>query len=188
MKKLISPWLVFGVFVGFVAILVSLFVGKYNQYVNIEEGIVAADKSRQTVLNNLSQKVKEVIGIRQLSVDDIKNTVTQQIKSRSGEGGYRAYVLMLQEHNVAPDPTIYQKIINIIDVGRSGFENSEKLLIDRKQIACAQARQVPNKWILSIMGLPSLRIGCGGIADDYAPILSTTVKDTFDTGVDQGLY
>lgn len=171
-----------------IGLFLVVFFSTYNSYVTLEEGIVAANKSRQTTLNNLSQKVKEVIGIRQLNVDDIKNTVTEQIKSRSGEGGYKAYVLMLKEHNVAPDPAIYQKIINIIDVGRSTFETSEKLLIERKQIACAKARQVPGKWVLSVMGLPTLRIGCGDGPDDYAPIMSTSVKTTFETGVDGGLY
>lgn len=171
-----------------VALLLAVFVSKYNGYVNIEEGIIASDRSRQTVLNNLSQKVKEVIGIRQLSVDDIKQTVTEQIKARSGDGGYKAYVLMLKEHNVAPDPAIYQKIINIIDVGRSGFENAEKMLIDRKQIACTRARQVPDKWILGVMGMPTLNIGCAGGVDDYPVILSESVKNTFETGVDGGLY
>lgn len=132
--------------------------------------------------------MKEVIGIRGLSVEDIRNTVTEQIKARSGDGGYKAYVLMLKEHNVAPDPAIYQKIINIIDVGRSTFETAEKLLIERKQIACVRARQVPDKWILAIMDMPTLKIGCNGGEDDYPVIMSESVKETFETGIDKGLY
>ena len=167
---------------------VMVFAVKYNAYVSLEEGIVAADRSRQTTLNNLSQKVKEAIGIRALNVEDIRNTVTEQIKTRSGEGGYKAFVLMLKEHNVAPDPALYQKIVNIIDVGRSSFENAEKMLIDRKQVACVRARQVPDKWILQIMGMPSLNIGCAGGQDDFPVIMSSSVRATFETGEDKGLY
>lgn len=171
-----------------IGLLATVMVSTHNSYVTLEEAIVAADRSRQTTLSNLSQKVKEVIGIRQLSVDDIKQTVTEQIKARSGDGGYKAYVLMLKEHNVAPDPAIYQKIINIIDVGRSGFESAEKMLIDRKQIACVKKKQVPGKWLLGLMGSATLNIGCGTEPDDYPVILSASAAETFRTGVDGGLY
>lgn len=180
--------MVTAVLVVIIGLLATVLVTTHNSYVALEEGIVAADRSRQTTLSNLSQKVKEVIGIRQLSVDDIKQTVTEQIKSRSGEGGYKAYVLMLKEHNVAPDPAMYQKIINIIDVGRSGFESAEKMLIDRKQIACVKKKQVPGKWLLGLMGTPTLNIGCGTEPDDYPVILSASAAETFRTGIDGGLY
>ncbi len=51
-----------------------------------------------------------------------------------------------------------------------------------------RARQVPDKWILGVMGMPTLNIGCAGGPDDYPVILSESVKNTFETGVDGGLY
>lgn len=173
---------------GIVVLFAGVFMSTYNSYVTLEEGIVAADRSRQTTLSNLSQKVKETIGVKDMAVEDIRKTVTEQIKLRTGEGGYQNFVLMLKEHNIAPDPAMYAKIMNIIDSGRTEFLASERMLIDRKQTACVKVRRFPATLVLPVMGLPTLAIGCQGGKDDYPAILSDRAREMFQTGTDKGLF
>ena len=179
------------VLLGVVLIAVGLgimAVSMRNNFVKVENGIVASDKGRQTTLSNLSQKVKEAIGIRGLSVDDIKATVNAQIHERAGADGMNNLVLMLKEHNVAPDPALYTKIINIIDIGRGEFLTSEKMLIDRKRAACDISRSWPQGPILGFFGLPKLHTGCDDDTDDFKVLVNANAAESFRTGEDKGLY
>lgn len=178
-------WVLLGV-VG-VAVLLGIWaVGMRNSYVSLENGISAANSQRQTTLSNISQKVKEVIGIRKLSVDDIKETVNAQIHERSD--GKNPMVSFLREQNVAPSPEMYAKIINIIDVGRESFLRSEQMLIDRKRVACDTVRKWPQGAILGFFGLPHLHTGCDGEYDDFPVLMNDKATESFKSGVDGGLY
>lgn len=167
---------------------VGAIISTRNNFVGIEQGIIASNNNRQTILSNVSQKVKEAIGIRELNVKDIQDTVNSQIQMRAGEGGYKAMFLALQEQNIAVDPSVYNKIITIIDVGRTEFVKAEQTLIDRKQVACYTALRFPNNVILGMFGLPSLKIGCNGGEDDYRQLMNEQATESFRTGVDKGLY
>lgn len=161
-------------------------VGIRNDFVKLENGIVASNENRQATLSNISQKVKESIGIRQLSVDDIKATVNEQIHGRND--GKDPMVIMLQENNVAPDPALYAKIMNIIDSGRSEFLNAEKMMVDRKRVACDTTRKFPHNVILDYFGLPKLHTGCDGDTDDFKVLKNDKAGESFRTGTDGGLY
>jgi hypothetical protein len=178
--------IVLGVIAAVLIIVIGMAVSIRNSYTGLENGIVAADQSRQTTLSNLSQKVKEVIGIRSMSVDDIKATVNEQIHARSGDKN--PIVNMVREQNIAPSPEMYTKIINIIDSGRAGFLQSEKMLIDRKRVACDTVRKFPHGMILGFFGLPHLHTGCDGDTDDFKVLLNSNASESFKTGEDKGLY
>jgi hypothetical protein len=172
--------------IGLLVVTIIWAVGIRNNFVKLENGIVAANESRQTTLSNISQKVKETIGIRALSVDDIKATVNEQIHSRND--GKNPLVVMLKENNVAPSPELYTKIMNIIDSGRTEFLKSEKMLVDRKRNACDITRNFPHGPILSFFGLPTLHTGCNGDTDDFKVLLNDKSAESFKTGTDGGLY
>lgn len=177
---------ILGGVVVLVLLLIVWGVVASNAFMRIENGISAANETRQTTLSNISQKVKEAIGIRGLSVDDIKATVNEQIHARND--GKNPMVVMLQENNVAPSPELYTKIINIIDSGRSEFLNAEKMMIDRKRVACDKQRTFPNSVFLSFFGLPKLHTGCAGDTDDFKVLVNSNAGESFRTGEDKGLY
>lgn len=161
-------------------------VGMRNSFVKLENGIIAANESRQTTLSNISQKVKESIGIRGMSMEDIKTTVNEQIRARSGDKN--PIVNMVREQNIAPSPELYTKIMNIIDSGREGFLRSEKMLVDRKRVACDISRKFPHGMILGFFDLPKLHTGCDGDTDDFKVLLNDKAGESFKSGVDGGLY
>lgn len=180
-----------GGMVGLAALALAIFafvwaIGLRNDYVKLENGIVASDSSRQTTLSNISQKVKESIGIRTLSVDDIKATVNAQISARSGDKS--PVVNMVREQNIAPSPALYEKIINIIDVGRSDFLRSENMMVDRIRTACDVSRKWPHGSVLGFFGLPKLHTGCDGDTNDFPVLKNDKSTESFKTGVDGGLY
>ena len=174
---------------GVIAVCVCAFIwaiGIRNDFVKLENGIKASDENRQTTLSNISQKVKESIGIRGLSVDDIKATVNEQIHGRND--GKDPMVIMLQENNVAPSPVLYEKIMNIIGSGRTEFLNAEKMLVDRKRVACDTTRRWPHGMILGYFDLPKLHTGCDGDTDDFKVLKNDKSAESFRTGTDGGLY
>lgn len=179
--------LVFGLIVFLGIVFAGMAISAYNQFITLENGIKAADRSRQTVLSNAGQKVKEAIGVRELNVKDIQDTVNAQIQNRAGKDGMKNMVLMLKEHNVSVDPAIYTKIINIIDISRTEFVREEKMLIDRKQMACNVAQRFPNSIVLGMLGKPSIHFGCGDDTDDFKQLMSESAAESFRTGIDKGL-
>lgn len=175
--------------IGVIALLiVSIIwaVGVRNSYTKLENGISASNENRQTTLSNISQKVKETIGIRGMSMEDIKATVNEQIKARSGDKS--PIMNMVREQNIAPSPELYTKIMNIIDSGRTEFLQAEKMLVDRKRNACDVTRNWPHGPILSFFGLPKLHTGCDGDTDDFKVLMNDKSSESFKTGTDGGLY
>jgi len=174
--------------IGLVIALGLWVVSINNTVVRQEAGIVGANKSRQAVLSNLSQKVQEAIGVQDMNVENIRKTVNEQIKLRSGAEGMKATVLFLRENNIPASQELAMKIVNLIDQGRDKFTHEEKLMTDRKTAACMYRRTFPNKQVIAIMGSAELEIGCGDGPDKYAPLMNERTATSFETGKDQGLY
>jgi hypothetical protein len=173
---------------GVIAVLALLAISINNTVVTQESGIIGANKARQATLSNISQKVKEVIGVKNMNVEDIQKTVNEQIKLRAGADGMKNMVLMLKEHNIAPSQEAVIKIMNIIDIGRETFLKQENMMTDRKTAACMYRSRFPNNFIINIMGSAKLNIGCFDGQDDYAPLMNDKATESFKTGVDGGLY
>lgn len=159
-----------------------------NTVVRQEAGIVGANKSRQAVLSNLSQKVQEVIGVKDMNVEDIRKTVNEQIKLRSGADGVKATVLFLRENNIPSSQELVMKIANLIDQGRDKYTHEEKMMTDRKTASCTYRSVFPNNIVIGIMGSAKLEIGCNDGPDKYAPLMNERTATSFETGRDQGLY
>lgn len=174
--------------IGAVILMGIWFASIHNTVVRQEAGIVGANKSRQATLNSISQKVREAIGVKNMNVEDIRKTVNEQIATRAGDGGLKATMLFLREQNIAPSQELAMKIVQLIDQGRDKFEAEEKLMTDRKTVSCAYQGQVPNKWVIGLLGSATLPIGCGDGEDKYPPLMNASTKKAFDTGEDQGLY
>lgn len=190
MKKNQRGFISIGWIVGIAAVLLLglWFVSINNTVVRQEAGIVGANKSRQATLSNISQKVQEAIGVKDMNVEDIRKTVNEQIKIRSGADGLKAAMLFLRENNIAPSQELAMKIVNLIDQGRDKFLLEEKLMTDRKTQACMYRRTFPNKQVIAIMGSAELEIGCGDGPDKYAPLMNDRATTSFETGKDQGLF
>jgi hypothetical protein len=178
---------------GIVVIAVIVLLGLWaisinNTVVRQEAGIVGANKSRQAVLSNLSQKVQEAIGVQDMNVENIRKTVNEQIKLRSGAEGMKATVLFLRENNIPASQALAEKIVNLIDQGRDKFTHEEKMMTDRKTASCAYRSVFPNNIVIAITGAAKLEIGCNDGPDKYAPLMNDRTATSFETGRDQGLY
>lgn len=174
--------------IGLVIALVLWVISINNTVVRQEAGIVGANKSRQAVLSNLSQKVQEAIGVQDMNVENIRKTVNEQIKLRSGAEGMKATVLFMRENNIPASQALAEKIVNLIDQGRDKYAHDEKMLTDRKTAACAYRSVFPNNIVVSITGAAKLEIGCNDGPDKYAPLMNDRTATSFETGRDQGLY
>uniref|UniRef100_A0AB39CEY6 Virion structural protein n=1 Tax=Pseudomonas phage HRDY3 TaxID=3236930 RepID=A0AB39CEY6_9VIRU len=176
------------IFIGLAVIIGFWTASINNTLVTQEEGIVGANKSRQATLSNISQKIKEAIGVQDMNVENIRKTVNEQIATRAGDGGLKATMLFLQENNIAPSQALAEKIVNLIDQGREKFLKEEKMMQDRKTVSCTFRGRFPNNMVINTFGLADLKIGCKGGQDDYAPLMNDRAARSFETGQDQGLY
>jgi len=179
-----TKWIV----IGLLAIAAVWTISINNTLVTQESGIIGANKSRQATLSNISQKIKEAIGVQDMNVENIRKTVNEQIATRAGDGGLKATMLFLQENNIAPSQALAEKIVNLIDQGREKFLREEKLMNDRKTVSCIFRGKFPNSFVINTLNLADLKIGCKGGEDDYAPLMNDKAAESFRTGQDQGLY
>ncbi|MBV36236.1 MAG: hypothetical protein CMP47_12435 [Rickettsiales bacterium] len=162
--------------------VVGSFFSYYNQGVRAEAGIKAAYENNENILGQYSLKVKEAAKVSDKYSEALTQFVTDSMTGRYGEDGSQAQMQWIQENIPDFDASMYKKIQQIIEAGRTKFENAQTELVDRKRAYFDVELKSPwSGLMLSLGGFPKIN------EDDYKIITSGHAKKTFETGVDEGV-
>lgn len=178
---------------GFIAALVAIVsvgAGVLIAYVNynndaeaLETAIEVQYKGNQSELANYGLKVVEAAKVSDKMKDALTEVATAAIQGRYGTEGSKAVFQWIQEQNPTVSPELYVQLQRIIEAGRTKFDNSQKLLLDKCGTYQNMRKQIPSKWFLSFAGFPKL----GSLEKICTPITSEHARDAFNTGVDKGV-
>ena len=161
--------------------LVGSWVSYFNYGVRAEQGIVSAWENNENILGQYSLKVKESAKVSDKYSGALTQYVRDTMTGRYGEDGSQAQMQWIQENMPDFDASMYQKIQQIIEAGRTKFENAQTELVDRKRAYEIELNSAWSGLMLSLAGYPTINL------DDYKIITSEHAKETFETGVDKGV-
>jgi hypothetical protein len=127
----------------------------YANYGNRTEVALDAKKeSNKNILGQYGQKVQEMGQIPAMARDDITKIVQAAIQGRYGSNGSQAAIQMIREQNPTVDPSLYRKIMQVIEAGRSDYEQGQKQQIDMVRSYRTALGNMPGSFFLSLAGYP----------------------------------
>ena len=157
------------------------YISSYNYGNSAEKTIPAEYDNLQNILGQYSLKIKEAAQIPSMQTEDLSKLFTNALGARYGEDGSQAAMQWIQEQNPNLDQSTYVQIQRMIEAGRNKFENHQTKFIDTKR---AYEESLGSFWQgmwLGYAGYPKINL------DDYTIVTSQHAKDTFESGVDEGL-
>lgn len=163
-----------------IAVPAASYISAYNMGNQFEQSIKASQDSNQVVLSSYSQKVLEASQVTGIMRDDIVKVTKQAIEGRYGPDGARATFQMITEQNPQVSPELYVKLQQIIDAGRTEFENAQKRLIDQKRAYSTELHSFYTGFWLRTSGYPKINL------DEYKAITTNSVDETYKAGKEAG--
>lgn len=164
------------VMVVLAAVLVSSYVSAANAGNRMEKGIKATFENNQQILGQYGQKVLEASQVTDMARDDIVKVVKEAVQGRYGADGSKAVFQAITEQNPNVDPTLYRQIQQIIESGRTKFEEGQTRLIDQKRVYSTALDNVWGGMWMRIAGYPKINL------DDYKSITTDRAAEAFKTG------
>lgn len=167
--------IVVGILVALAGIAGISYISAYNYGNQMENQLKAAQTDNRNILAQYGQKVMEVAQVPTMYADDVQRVTREAIEGRYGENGSQAAFQWLQEQNPQLDASLYKQIQQVIEAGRTNFENGQRRQIDiRRQYETELGSFWSGMW-LRIAGYPKVNLA------DY-DIVSTSRADTaFET-------
>lgn len=160
---------------------ITSYISAANYGKRATKQIEAQHEDMQNVLSSYSLKIKEAAQIPDMYIEDLKEVYTGVMEGRYGENGSKAMFQWIQEQNPTVDSSLYVKLQQIIEAGRTEFKNSQTKLLDMKR---AYETNVGYVWTGFWMGL------AGYSEDDveqYKIIKAENVRQAFESGTDSVL-
>lgn len=150
------------VVLGVLAIIGMTLFSSYRQaydYGNsMENQLKAKQMDNKNIYAQYVQKVSEIAQVPEMYRDDLTKVISAAIEGRYGEGGSKATFQWLQEQNPTLDPSLYVKVQQVIEAGRSNFENGQRGLIDiRRQYETKLGSFWGGMW-LRFAGYPKVNL------------------------------
>jgi Tfp pilus assembly protein PilE len=120
-----------------VAVLIGIgvmsYVTAYNTGNRMEKTIQATFENNKNILAQYGQKVLEAVQVPDMARDDLVKVAREAMEGRYGAEGSQAVFQMITEQNPQVDPGVYRQIQQIIEGGRTEFQNAQTRLIDQKR-------------------------------------------------------
>lgn len=173
--------IILAVIVGIGAILGGNYVSSYNYGNQIEKSIAAAYEKNQNTLSQYSNKIGEMAQVPSMYKNDLKELYKEAMGGRYGDGGSKAMMQWIKEVNPSLDPSLYKNIQQAMEAGRTKFENSQNVLIDKKRSYETRLGTFVGGMFLNWAGYPKINL------DDFKIIKSSYSNDAFETGVEDGI-
>jgi Flp pilus assembly pilin Flp len=148
----------------------------------LENAIEAQYEQNQNSLSKLSLSVVEAAQVPGMARDDIKDVVKSAMEGRYGADGSKAVFQSIKEAYPGQiDPSLYVKIQNIIESGRTDFAVEQEKLIGKVQGYKTELGAPWSGLWLNIAGYPKIDLA------DFKAVKSNYTVDTFKSGVDTGI-
>lgn len=181
-----SKFLVIGVgFIGIVTAIVlfviTSYISAYNAGNRMEQNIVAAYDNNRNILAQYQNKVLEASQVTEMQRDDLKEVVTAALEGRYGDNGSKAIFQAITEQNPQIDSSVYIKIQQIVESGRTDFKIGQEKLIDAKRVYQTQIGSFWRGTMLSFAGYPKIDL------NKYDIVTTAKVEETFETKEEEPL-
>lgn len=156
------------------------YVSAFNYGNKIENELKAVQTDNRNILAQYGQKVLEVAQVPEMYKNDVMQVASAAIGGRYGPDGSRAMFQMLREQNPQLDPKMYQQIQQVIEAGRTNFENGQRRQIDvRRQYETSLGTFWTGMW-MRIAGYPKLNL------KDFDIVSTGRADRAFETKVEDG--
>jgi hypothetical protein len=170
-----------GIIAMVIAVCVTSYISNYNYGNRAEKEILAAWENNENILAQYSLKVGEIAQVPTMYKDDLKEVYTGIMAGRYGNDGSQAMFQWFQEQDIQFDSTLYTQIQQVMEAGRTKFENSQTVFVDKKRAYETNLGYLWKGTWLRIAGYPKINL------DDYKIITSGHAQQAFETGVDEGV-
>jgi hypothetical protein len=151
------------VLIGFMVLTLgsALAVGGYVLSVRssanrMEKNVVYQYEQNKNNYDKMWKTFKETAGVTSMYTEDLEKVYKSAIQGRYGEGGSKAVIQMLKEQNPNFDQSSYKRLQEIIEAGRSDFEENQKMLLDKKKQYVTFLDELPEGAIAGFFGFPKV--------------------------------
>lgn len=165
------------IFVGVVTAFYA--IGVRNEFVAIENGVVAQYDQNKNNYDNYVKKILEIAQVPTMYKKGLEDVTRQVIAGR--KGGPNEVFRFIKEHNPNFDSSLYLKVQQEISAGRDKFEEDQKMLIEKKQIYKTRLDTFPSGTVAQMFGFPRVDLEKIGI------ITSDRTERAFETKKDDAI-
>ncbi len=162
---------------GFVLLSVAMvgctIMGTYNSCVRQENGLEAQYQQNQNNYANYFDKLKEIAQVPAMYTADLEKVYKSALSARYGDGGSKAVMQFIQEHNPTVDSSLYTKIQSVIEAGRNSFEADQKTLLDKRRVYQNEVGQFPGGMVAGMFGFPRVDL------HKYDPVINEATEQAF---------
>lgn len=172
-----------GLFVGlFLLVAVaawSIFGSAYNNANKSEINIKYNFKDLENIKSNYTMKIREMAQVPDMYADKLKEVVSAAISGRYGADGSKAVFQMITEQNPTVDPTMYNRIQQVMEAGRNDFQQAQTRHNDMLGAYEKTLTTFPNNIVYQILGYPKLDLS------KYQIIIASETQKQFESGIDE---
>lgn len=170
---------ILGVIAVIIGVLVMSYISAFNTGNAMEQTLKATYTNNQNILAQYSQKVMEAAQVPDMARDDIVKVAKEAMQGRYGTEGSKAVFQMITEQNPSVDPTLYRQVQQIIEGGRTEFQNAQTRLIDQKRVYETALGSFWQGMWMRIAGYPKVNLA------DYKVITTDRTERTFQAGKEE---
>ena len=176
---LIGLGVVLVIILGFVGLTAATYVQYHDQAVQYESKLDADWKSSKLSLSNYTTKVQEIAQVPAMYKKDLQDVVEATFNGRYGNDGSKAVFQFIKEQNMPLDPTMYQKIQQVMESGRNEFKTSQDAVVDTKRSYENQLKKVWSGFWMKLAGYPKVDL------DKYKIVVVGGIDEKFESGQDE---
>lgn len=154
----------------------------FDKGVGYENNIKAAWENNENLLGQFKLKLTDSVSTSKMSAEQVTTLIEAANKSRYGENGNQASWTWLKEMNLPLDPTLNQKVMQIIEASRNDFQKAQTQMVETKrsyQTALDKNYFLGEGWWLELAKFPKIKLA------DYHIISSDGAREAFKTGIDK---
>lgn len=171
----------------FLILVIGIFVviGAYANAVAFgaqsERQIEATWENNKNILGQYTTKVNEVIQLPQMQQQALSQVLRDAFGQNGRSGNQAAMQWIKEAYPGTLDNSMYNRILTIIDAGRTDFQENQKTLIDQKRVYQTNLDYVFKGGMLRLAGYPKADLS------KYNVVISSQAAKAFETGIDDGV-
>ena len=128
-------------------ILFSMNMSVENSEIDLREKTIAQNKKCEAYFDKMWKILKQLAGVTDQYKSAFMEIYPKIIAGRYSQGD-GSLMKWIQEHNPNFDTSMYKKLMNSIEVERTGFYNEQTVLIDLQREHKVFLQKAPNRWFL----------------------------------------
>lgn len=162
---------------GIAGICFGSYVSANNKAVRYEANISKFHQASQNTLSAYTLKIKEMVQVPDMYVEDLKSVIKETFAGRYGKDGSKAMFQFIKENNLQFDSSLYTNIQAAMEAGRDEFRLAQDKKIDVcNDYKAAQGYFWSGMW-MEIANYPKMDEAICNI------VLDTKTSEAFNTGL-----